>query len=150
MMNMNKTTITIVALGVCALLAGCASTPEPAQDGTNNHGTIEQRAAERWALIADKNWYAAYEYLSPGTRAALSAKAYAQNMSAATINWLRGEVKDASACEDATVCDVTVQVYYRVTGGVTGVRKPIELNRPISESWIQIDDAWYFVPDSLR
>ena len=131
-------------------LGACATRSETDEGTTSGSAPIEQRAAERWRLLAQKNWYAAYEYLSPGTRAALSANAYAQNMSAATINWLRGDVEDTSGCENADVCDVTVRVHYRVTGGVTGVRKPVELNRPITESWIKVDDAWYFVPDSLR
>ncbi|MDX1461184.1 MAG: hypothetical protein R3348_09025 [Xanthomonadales bacterium] len=134
----------LVLIGLIAgTLAACA--------GMGASGSLEERAQARWDALLGGDWERAYEFLSPGARMAMSEEAFRELMANRTIQWTGVEVAEVGPC-DAEVgsCDVTANISYRVSRGVPGLRKPIELTKGVTESWIKVDGTWYFVPDRLR
>ncbi|MDX1568912.1 MAG: hypothetical protein R3200_00385 [Xanthomonadales bacterium] len=134
--------VVLIALAA-AMLAACAGLGRPV--------SLEERAQARWDAVISGDWERAYAYLSPGARTAMSESAFRELMTNRTINWTGAEVVEIGMCDTAVgSCDVIVNVGYRVSRGVPGLRKPIELTKGVTESWIEVDGAWYFVPDRLR
>ena len=135
---------TIMIAALAATLVACASMKGKGEP-------LEVRAQQRWDALVAKDWATSYAFLSPGFRSATSEQAYALQMDELTVEWVGAEVLEVVNCElELNTCEVAVNVSYRVTRGLPGVRKPIELQRRVTEDWIESAGTWYFVPDRLR
>ena len=131
----------LATLGLLAL-AGCASTSQqgggPASGAAVNtpearEALVAQRATARWALLIKDDMDAAYAYLSPGSKEAVTLTKF-------KANFRRGAFREARienvACDgDACVVRLLVTYDHSKMKGIT---------TPISESWI-VDggQAWY-------
>ena len=122
---------------VVALLAACASTTgqfvsEQSPPEVKNE-VVSARATERWKALMRGDLTAAYEYLSPGSRAVMSLDVYKGKHK---IGMYRAAKVESVACE-ADVCTVKISLTYdfkRTKGIVT----------PLSEKWVISDGrAWY-------
>jgi len=120
-----------------ALVAGCASTPSTPQQ------TLEERAQARWDHLVAGEAELALEYYTPGFRDITSAVDYTIWVRNRPVRWTGAEVKDSS-CESEDRCTVVVNVAYRVPGGPPGINA-MRMARDIEETWIRIDDDWFYV-----
>ena len=114
--------LSLIATGVT--LAGCAtlsvdSPPEAKQK------VVAERAQGRWELLIKGDVEGAYQYLTAGSKAAVSAAVYKQKIKPGL--WRSAKV-DKVECE-AEVCKVQMMVTYDF-----GRMKGIET--PVPETWI--------------
>jgi hypothetical protein len=119
-----------LALGTT--LAGCAgirvdSAPEDKQK------FVAQRAEARWQLLIKGDIAGAYEFLSAGSKATMSAELYKAKIRPGMWREARVEKVD---CE-AEICKVVVQLTYD--------RKQMKgIQTPLTEPWIiEKGSAWY-------
>lgn len=136
-----KTIKNALVLAAALGLASCATMQETQ--------TIEQRIDAYWAHIVNGELQSAYDYMSPGYKQAMSREAFVGRQRARTVAWTAAEIDDASECADVEACSVRVKLTYKVSRGLPGLDKPIEMDRVIRQKWLKSDNAWYFVPDDL-
>ena len=85
----------------------------------------------------------AYEYLSPGYRSSVSSLQYQRSLLLKRVKWTKANFIE-SECEEIT-CNVKFSLEFTVYGALPGV-KAFNGTQDIEESWVLIDDVWYFVP----
>lgn len=128
----------LIVLALIILLPGCAMLqPRPAEE------VVAERALERWAAIAERDFATAYEYLSPGAKQLQSEGAYAEQMRRSMVRWNGAEVTDVSC--DETRCEVRVEIAVTVIGALQGARR-VNTTAPANETWLKSGRKWYFVP----
>jgi len=120
-----------------SFLSACTTTPR-----TENN--IEKRVTARWSAVLSDDLASAYEFFSPGYRSSVSLTQYQRSILLMRVKWTGARYLE-SECEETT-CKVKVSLDYTLYGAVPGV-KSFEGTRDIDESWVLIDDNWYFVPD---
>lgn len=136
MINMKVSTGLLSALAVVALLAGCATAPDVAEQ------TVEERAQARWDHLVARQFGQAWEYYSPGFRATTTAEDYTFDMVRRQVRWTAAEVLGSECEEDR--CQVTYRVEYRPVTGPSHFRG-MDLSRTQEESWIRSDGQWWYV-----
>jgi len=119
----------MLALNACATLTGDSSNERKVK-------AVEERASARWKAIIDKNFEAAYGYLSPASRATVTQLGF--KAAASRLQYRNAKVKEVACAE--SLCSAKIELTYD-TKMMKGVHTPIE------ESWI-IDrgQAWYVWP----
>jgi hypothetical protein len=106
---------------------------------------VEKRAVERWNYLIAHQADKAYDYLTPGTRATQTRENYAAAMNNRPVKWTAAKF-NRKEC-DADRCKVYIDVSYSVAmpgGGAAG--KPVGTTSTQSETWVHVDDGWYFLP----
>jgi hypothetical protein len=118
-----------LALTACATLNADSSAERKAK-------VVAERADARWKAIIEKDFDAAYAYLSPASRATITRLGF--RAAASRLQYRNAKVEGVTC--DKTVCSARVELTYD-TKMMQGVRTPIR------ESWI-IDQgqAWYVWP----
>src|SRR5690242_4584090 len=119
----------LLAVAVAAVLGGCA-----AMDSRSPEEVLKERAKQRWDLLVKSDFKAAYQYLSPGSRAVLTADAYAGGLR--TGFWKAAAV-DRVICDKPDVCDVALTIEYEFRGS--------RIKTPLKETWIKEGSSWWFV-----
>lgn len=103
---------------------------------------LEARVRERWIALIERDFSAAYQYATPGFRAAYGPSDLALRYGR-DVTWLRAEVAQVEA-RNPTSATVRVQVHYRI------VEKPamrdLEMHSIVEENWIRVENDWWFVP----
>ena len=130
-------------------LAACATTaPIKPAANLSPEAAVTQRITERWQHIMDKDYKAAYEFMTPGTRAVMPYADYEKRMGQAQIRWMGSTVKQVN-CEDAQTCHAEVQLDILVLfpGGGIGQTKTISV---VDENWLKSGGQWYFLPSKIR
>lgn len=132
-----------VVLGLILALAACAGGPGRGKADASPEAAIERRAIERWNLLIENNFYAAYEYLTPGYRATRAVSAYAAGTKPAIMNWTAIEWRGVD-CEVPDSCLARLLLQYTVqmqgAGAVPGLTE-------IKERWVRLDGNWYHLPE---
>lgn len=123
-----------LAMAAAWLVAACAP-QAPTQ-------TIEERAQARWDLLMERDFEGAWAYMTPGFRETTNQYDYARDMAGRPIRWLSATVSGKNCEED--VCKISVLVEYRAVGAPSGMGQ-MRLSRTINETWIRLDDEWWFV-----
>ena len=116
--------VAVAVLGGCAMLD--ARPPEE---------VVKERAQQRWDAMVKSDFKAAYQFLSPGSRALTSAEAYASGLK--TGFWKTAAV-DRVICQKADVCDAVMAIEYDFRGS--------RIKTPLKETWIKEGSSWWFVP----
>lgn len=129
--NMRCAAIAALAIGSAA-----CSTLDADSSAEDKVGAVTERATARWRAIIDKDFDAAYAYLSPASRATLAPGAF--RTIASRLAYRAARVEQV-VCE-RTSCTVKLELTYD-TPKIKRVRTLLE------ESWI-IDkgQAWYVWP----
>lgn len=122
-------------LGLLAL-GGCDALRSPEQ-------VVARRAQARWDALVKGDLKAAYAYLSPGYRKAMSYERYQRGIFGVG-KWQAAKV-DQVSCQQPEVCAVTVQVTIRLVVPRRG--EPIESTSPVYERWVKDSGKWWYVPD---
>jgi hypothetical protein len=106
---------------------------------------VEKRAMERWNYLIAKQSDKAYDFLSPGTRETQTREAYAAASNNRPLKWTAVKF-NRKEC-DTDRCKVYVDVSYSLTmPGMAGASKPTTATSTQQETWVHVDDAWYFLP----
>lgn len=93
-----------LAAMAAGLLAGCATTPRTPEE------IVKTRANERWQAILGGKPQAAYEYLSPGSRALVPFRQWQGSLGSAT-SWKGAKVFSVT-CETSEKCIARVEVQH--------------------------------------
>jgi hypothetical protein len=124
--------ITLGAAIVAA--AGCASIgagPRPAEQ------VVLERAQARWNALVERDFAAAYPYLTSGYRAVVPLQAY-RRQSTGPAQW-EGAKAQSAKCEAAR-CIVTVEITFRL--GLPGHADRVQ-SAFVDETWVLEDGQWY-------
>lgn len=132
----------LLALLLALVLSACSQNTRPAADLTPEQ-QVAQRAEQRWQLIMQGDLLAAYEYLTPGYRARVSQRAYVNRVFSSGIEYTDVTVKDSN-CDSNDRCTLRTVVNFTFRGALRGVDK-IQSDAVISETWINLDEQWYYV-----
>ena len=133
------------AVLVCSvlLLSGCATNAVDAKKA-GAESAVQARAMARWSALLDGDLQAAYEFLSPALRSSVSSLQYQRSVLLQKVQWTGAKFIEA-VCEE-TVCNVKISLDFAIRGALPGVRA-FEETDVIAESWVLVDDVWYYVPE---
>lgn len=128
-----------ISCGTVFLLLGCAGvTPrsDSASSGAaSSESQVSARAEARWQAMAAKDLDKAYEFLSPGSKAAFPLALFKGRIR--PLDWRPAKARSAN-CE-ADKCSVKLEVTFfdRRLGG--------EATTVVEETWIKDVGNWWFV-----
>ncbi|MBY6205949.1 hypothetical protein [Halomonas denitrificans] len=134
---MIRTHLLIATAAVVLAACGAGEPPRP------DHEVVAERAQARWDALLAGDFAAALEFHTPAFRERTPVEAYRADMSNRPVRWVSAEPR-AATCEDDR-CTMEMLVGYRLSSG------PAQLSgmgnqRPIEETWVRIDDNWWYVP----
>lgn len=122
-----------LAVAFLAVLTAACATLGPSSSNEEKVKVVSERAQARWKAIIGKDFAAAYEYLSPKSRATVTPAGFKAVVS--RLDYRNAELKEVTC--DAEVCKVKLAIAYD-TKLMKGVHSPLE------ESWvIENGQAWY-------
>lgn len=137
--------IRYLAVVVLALLTAACATLSPASPNEEKVKVVTARAAARWQAIIGKDFAAAYDYMSPATRATVTPAGF--KTVASRIDYRNAKITGAT-CEGGT-CKVQLILTYNAALTMRGGQsQPMnDINTPLEESWV-IDKGqiWYVWP----
>ena len=119
----------LVAALLLSASAGCATL-----DLRDDDVVVKQRAQARWDALVKGDTKAAYEYLSPGSRAALGLDAYAGSL---RMGFWKSAKVDSVTCATKDNCEAHVTIEYEFQGRRT--------KTPLTETWIREDSQWWYL-----
>ena len=122
----------LVVVALAVVTAACA-TLRPDSPNEEKVKVVTERATARWQAIIGKDFAAAYQYMSPASRATVTPVGFATI--ASRLNYKEVKVNEVTC--DAESCKVKLLITYDMPR-MKGIHSPLE------ESWI-IDkgQAWY-------
>jgi hypothetical protein len=137
------------AVGFLAILSAACATLTPDSPNDEKVKIVTERAEARWKAIIGKDFAAAYEYMSPATRATVTPAGF--KAIASRIAYREAKVTEATC--DAGNCRVKLMITYdarapapsaiqgKNTVTMSGIHTPLE------ENWV-IDrgQLWYVWP----
>lgn len=128
------------------LLAGCGSAPK--KDDRPREEIVRERAQARWDLLVKRDFAAAYDFLSAGTRSLKTREAYAAEMAPRPVKWTGAEVTKVECPDGESFCSVTVKVNFEVKSPVRGVGT-VGASSGIEERWVVSRGQWGYVPSEI-
>ena len=122
-----------LVVAVLAVVTAACATLSPTSPTEEKVKVVTERAAARWKAVIARDFEAAYQFMSPASRATVTPAGF--RTIASRLNYRAAEVKEVT-CE-AQACKVKLQITYDAAM-MQGVRTLLE------ESWV-IDkgQAWY-------
>ena len=114
-----------LAVVVLAVLAAACATLGPSSPNEEKVKVVSERAQARWKAIIGKDFAAAYEYLSPKSRATVTPAGF--KAIASRLAYRAAELKDVT-CEVET-CKVTFLITY-------DAKLMKEVHSLLEESWV--------------
>ncbi|MCX7557049.1 hypothetical protein OS187_09490 [Xanthomonadaceae bacterium JHOS43] len=139
--------IAIAAIAVVLTACGAATSTQTRTKGVEGTPVeiVSANALARWNAIIDRDLNAAYEYLTPGTRATTPFDAYRQRFLGVMIRWTKARIEKVE-CNDPDVCTARLYITYKVRPAQSGTGE-IEGYSPVEEQWIRTGGQWYYLPD---
>ena len=119
----------VVSTLAVAVFGGCA-----ALDSRPPEEVVKERAQQRWDVLVKGDLKAAYQYLSPGSRAVMTSEAYASGI---RVGFWKAATVDKVLCEKPDVCDTVTTIEYEFRGS--------RIKTPLKETWIKEGSSWWFV-----
>ena len=119
-------------------VAGCAGVGPLAQKSTEQ--VVSERADARWHYLIKGDFKAAYDYLSPSYRSAVSPEQYRAGLKEGL--WTGVEVRTVQ-CPKEDVCKVEVDVDYAYI--LKG--RSVPGKRSLQETWRKDMGQWWNVPE---
>ena len=137
--------IRYLAVVVLALLTAACATLRPDSPNEEKVKVVTARAAARWQAIIGKDFAAAYDYMSPATRATVTPAGF--KTVASRIDYRNAKITGAT-CDGGT-CRVNLILTYNAGLAIKGGQSaPLNgINTPLEENWV-IDKGqiWYVWP----
>lgn len=128
---------------VVAVVASCA-TLKPDSPNEEKVKLVTERATARWQAIIGKDFAAAYEFMSPSSKAAVTPAGF--KTVASRLDYRAVKVNGAT-CEGGT-CRVRLVLTYNASVAAKGESIPVNsINTPLDEIWIiEKGQIWYVWP----
>jgi hypothetical protein len=129
---------------VVAVVASCA-TLKPDSPNEEKVKLVTERATARWQAIIGKDFAAAYEFMSPSSKTAVTPNGF--RTVASRIDYRAAKVTGAT-CEGGT-CRVRLLLTYNAAVATKGGESiPMNsINTPLDENWIiEKGQLWYVWP----
>ena len=137
--------IRYLAVVVLALLTAACATLSPNSPNEEKVKVVTERAAARWQAIIGKDFAAAYDYMSPTTRATVTPAGF--KTVASRIDYRNVKITGAT-CEGGS-CRVRLILTYNASLSLRGGQSEAmnNVNTPLEENWV-IDKGqiWYVWP----
>jgi hypothetical protein len=134
-----------LAVVVLAVLTAACATLRPDSPNEEKVKVVTERAAARWQAIIGKDFASAYEYLSPASRATVTAAGF--KTVASRIDYRAVEISGATC--DAGTCRVKLILTFNASVAIQGGESaPVKgIHTPLEENWV-IDKGqiWYVWP----
>jgi len=117
-----------------AVAAGCASIGAGSRPAEQ---VVLERAQARWNALVDRDFGAAYAYLTSGYRAVVPLAAY-RRQTTGPAQWESAKAQSAK-CEPAR-CIVAVEITFRI--GLPGHADRVQSSF-VDETWVLEDGQWF-------
>jgi len=117
-----------------AVAAGCASIGAGSRPAEQ---VVLERAQARWNALVDRDFAAAYTYLTAGYRAVVPLAAY-RRQTTGPAQW-EGAKAHSAKCEAAR-CIVAVEITFRI--GLPGHADRVQSSF-VDETWVLEDGQWF-------
>jgi len=117
-----------------AVAAGCASIGAGSRPAEQ---VVLERAQARWNALVDRDFGAAYAYLTSGYRAVVPLAAY-RRQTTGPAQWESAKAQSAK-CEAAR-CIVAVEITFRI--GLPGHADRVQSSF-VDETWVLEDGQWF-------
>jgi hypothetical protein len=125
-----------LVIAALALSAGACATLSADSPDEEKVRVVRERANARWQAVISKDFDAAYEYLSPASRATVTRAGF--KTLASRLQYRAAKVQSV-ACE-AQICKVKLEITYD-----TPMMKGVDT--PLNESWvIEKGQVWFVWP----
>ncbi|NKI35080.1 hypothetical protein HFP89_07865 [Wenzhouxiangella sp. XN79A] len=128
-------------------LVGCSPSDPPsepaAEAAPSTDEAVLQRAQGRWNALISGDHETAYGYYTPGFREQMPLVDFTIDMRSRPVQWVAAEALSSSC--DGDRCVVEIDLEYRVPSAPAQM-SGMGNRRPIEETWIRIDDTWWFMP----
>ena len=125
-----------LAVAVLAALTAACATLSPTSPDEEKVKVVTERSAARWKAIIDKDFGAAYVFMSPASKVDVPEARF--KTYASRLNYRKVDIKDVT-CENE-ICKVKLILTY-------DAHKMRGVNTPLEESWIiERGNAWYVWP----
>lgn len=131
---MNKIKL-IALLAIISILTGCV-------DSEKNK--LDNRVLDYWNNKINKDYEAAYDFLSPGWKSNEEREAYANRMKSSTIQWKTVKIVNKK-CSETYLCNVAVEIQYEYLFKES-MGKKVLMPSTLKENWLMQDNNWYHVP----
>lgn len=137
------------SLPVLLVFLSLSVTAGPASSGAHSTAeeAITERATARWDALISGDKQSAYELLTPATREALPFALWRNHFGSAAVTWKSASVKDI-ICIEVDMCRVVLTLDYTVSVPQFGIRDQPR-SRPIHETWLLVDNEWWYYPAAL-
>lgn len=123
-----------------AVVTGCATVAPM----VSPEEQVTKRAQARWDFLLAGKLEAAYEYLSPAQRSAMSLMDYQRQVLSSKVRWRTATAESAECLQQ--VCTASIKLGIQVMAAVPGVPS-YQIDQTIREKWIQADNQWWYVPE---
>ena len=133
----------LLFLAAAGLLTAACTPSEPPAEPPTDGDVVMERAQARWNALIGGDHEAGYAFYTPGFREQTSLVDFTIDMRGRPVQWVAAEVLSADC--DGDRCVVETDLEYRVPSAPAQM-SGMGNRRPIEETWIRIDDAWWFVP----
>jgi len=131
---MNKRNLISLLISM-SILSSCMDTEK---------NKLDNRVIDYWTYKINKDYEAAYEFLSPGWKGNEDREAYALRMKNSTIDWKNVKIVD-KICSETYLCEVSVEIEYEYMFK-EAVGKKVLMPSTLKENWLMKDNIWYNVP----
>lgn len=111
--------------------------------------SLAERATERAQLFSAGKFAEAWEYTSPGYRAVITQQSYVERSEIRPVRWLNAEFISEDCPDGETRCEVELDVEVQ-TQMPTRFAGRLKFSNRVKESWMKLDDVWYFIPAEFR
>lgn len=125
----------VAAIAFVAVLSSCT-------DSEKNK--LDNRVLDYWNFKINKNFEAAYDFLSPGWKSNEDKEAYSRRMGNSRVEWKGVKLIDKE-CSETYLCSVSVEIKYEYMFGDTKGAKMI-VPSTLKENWLMHENMWYYVP----
>lgn len=128
---------------VAVLISACGA--QQAKPERSPEEIVGERAAARWGLLVQRDFAAAYDYLSAGARSMQTREDYVASMSPRPVAWTDASVRSVECPPAESFCKVLMEVAFSVKSPLRGVGKTPGRS-VVEERWIVSAGEWGFVP----
>ena len=131
MNNINAVSLILLV----SLLTGCVDTEK---------NKLDNRVLEYWNHKINKEYQAAYEYLSPGWKSNEDMESYDRRMKSSRVEWKSVKLL-GKECSETYLCTVTVEIEYEYMFK-ENMGKKVLMPSSLKENWLMQDNVWFHVP----
>jgi hypothetical protein len=132
-----------IAAAVAVLVSACGA--QSTKPERMPEEIVSERAEARWGLLVQRDFAAAYDYLSPGARSLQTREAYVAAMSPRPVAWTGASVRSVECPPAESFCKVLMEVAFSVKSPLRGVGRTAG-HSVVEERWILSGGEWGFVP----